>query len=200
MRSNAHAHYRLDFELSESARSRGMTSARRKCSIVTLEMKLDVIRMLEYGKFQRSVSAVFNIPKSTIADIWKQREKITAHISSNSCPASAKKRCIVTEGQFQQLDKACHTWLVQQCSKGAPISGPLLREKAWQLFHRVYPHEDANSLKANSGWLYRFCCRHGIRELLLQGESLSADTSSVEPYKAELREKIENDGCTQGRF
>ena len=40
MRSNAHAHCCLDFELSESARSRGMASITRKRSVVTLERKL----------------------------------------------------------------------------------------------------------------------------------------------------------------
>ena len=50
--SNVHAHYRLIFELSESARSRGMASVTRKRSVVTLERKLDVIRMLEDGKSQ----------------------------------------------------------------------------------------------------------------------------------------------------
>ena len=197
-RSNAHAHYHLHFELLQSCAwpGRMAASATRKRSVVTLEKKLDVIRMLEDGKSQRSVSSVFNIPKSTIADIWKQRAKITAHVSSSSCPASVKKRCIVREGQFEQLDKVCYTWLMQQRSKGAPISGPLLQEKVLQLFPTVYPHADANSFKASSGWLYRFCCRHGIRELSLQGESLSADTSSVEPFQAELREKIENDSYT----
>ena len=31
------------------------------------------------------------------------------------------------------LDQACHVWFLQQCSNGAPLSGPLLREKALQL-------------------------------------------------------------------
>ena len=48
--SNAHAHYRLIFELSESAGSRVMVSVTCKRRIVTLERKLDVIRMLEDGK------------------------------------------------------------------------------------------------------------------------------------------------------
>ena len=41
-RGNVHAHYRLIFELSESARSQGMASVTRKRSVVTLERKLGV--------------------------------------------------------------------------------------------------------------------------------------------------------------
>ena len=98
---------------------------------------------------------------------WQKTEAvcIVSRIKSSSCPTSAKKRCIVREGQFQQLDKACHAWLMQQCSKGARISRRLLQE---QLFPKVYPHADANSFKASSGWMaVWFCCRHGIRELSL---------------------------------
>ena len=47
---NAHARYCLNFELRESW-SHGMASVTHKRSVVTLERKLDVIRMLEDGKF-----------------------------------------------------------------------------------------------------------------------------------------------------
>ena len=39
------------------------------------------------GKSQRSVSAIFKIPKSTVANIWKQRVKIESHVLSSDCPA-----------------------------------------------------------------------------------------------------------------
>ena len=105
-----------------------MASCSRKRSVVTLEKKLKVIALLKDGKSQRSVSAIFKIPKSTVADIWKQRVKIESHVLSSDCPAFAKKRCIVREGQFEKLDKACYTWFMQQRSKGAPVPGPLLQE------------------------------------------------------------------------
>ena len=128
---------------------------------------------------------IAKVPKSTVADTWKQREKIECHMSSSDCPALAKKRCIVRVGQFKKLDKACFTWFVQQRSKGAPVSVPLLQEKALQFFPMIYPDSKAESFKASSGWLYRFCTRHGIQGISLQG-ALSADTSAVEPYWAEL--------------
>ena len=46
----------------------------------------------------------------------------------------AKKRCIVRDANFEKLDQAiCHVWFLQQRSNGAPLSGPLLREKVLQL-------------------------------------------------------------------
>ena len=80
--------------------------------------------------------------------------------------------------------------------QGAPLSGPLLREKALQLFAKVYPEKKEDSFKASSGWLQKFCCTHGIRAMSLQGESLSADVSCVADFRSELLDKIEKEGYT----
>ena len=70
---------------------------------------------------------MFDIPKSTVADVWKAQEKIERHVSASDNPLFAKKRCIVKEANFEKLDKAVYTWFIQQRSKGAPVSGPLLQ-------------------------------------------------------------------------
>ena len=67
---NAHAHYRLIFELSESARSQGMASVTHKRSVVKLERKLGVTRMLEDGKSQQSVSSVLHSEFWAFSHIW----------------------------------------------------------------------------------------------------------------------------------
>ena len=60
----------------------------------------------------------------------------------------------------------------------------------------LYPDITPDSFKASSGWLQKFCCRHGIRGISLQGESLSADIASVPDFRTDLLEKIENEGYT----
>ena len=162
----------------------------RKRSVITLEQKLKIISDIRGGKSQRCVAEIYQTPKSTVGDIWKDREKIERHVSASDCPSFAKKRCIVREAKFEELDKACYTWFMQQRSRGAPVSGPLLKEKALQLFPTIYPDKDAESFMASSGWLHNFCSRHGIRGISLQGESLSADTSAVELFQSELRRKM----------
>ena len=54
-------------------------------------------------------------------------------MTASNCPSLAKKRCIVRDANFEKLDQACHVWFLQQHSNSAPLSGPLLREKALQL-------------------------------------------------------------------
>ena len=138
-----------------------------------------IIEAINKGSSQRSVSGMFEVPKSTVGDIWKSREKIEQHVSASDIPSVAKKRCLIRECHFEELDKACYVWFLQQRGKGAPVSGPLIQEKAIQLFAKIYPDKDASAFKASSGWLHRFCARHGMRGLTLQGEPLSADTSSI---------------------
>ncbi|XP_008183146.1 jerky protein homolog-like [Acyrthosiphon pisum] len=51
--------------------------------------------------------------------------------------------------------------------------------------------------KANSGWLHKFKSRHEIRELQIQGESLSADSSSAENFKQIFQLFVEKEGYSQ---
>ena len=85
---------------------------------------------------------------------------------------------------------------MQQRCKGAPISGPILQEKALLFFHQLYPDAERESFKASTGWLKRFLLRHGMRSITLQGEALSADVSSVGDFRKELAEFIEEGGYT----
>ncbi len=88
------------------------------------------------GKSVRLVSGQFGVPKST--DTWK----------------GTKRRCIIRDTNYEKLYQACHVWFLQQRSKGAPVSGLVLREKAMQLFALRYPDLSVDSFKASSGWLH----------------------------------------------
>ena len=66
-------------------------------------------------------------------------------------------------------------------------------EKAILLFKEMYPNSN-DDFKASKGWLHRFKNRHGIRQLTLQGESLSADSSAANNFKAFLSELVEQQG------
>ena len=99
----------------------------------------------------------------------------------------------------EKLDKAVHLWFIQKRSQDMPISGPVLCEKATQLHAQLHDGDPDNlesSFQASRGWLWRFCQRHGIRQLSLQGEKVSSDVSAVEPFKKELQELLEREHLT----
>ena len=91
-------------------------------------MKLDIIRALKKGSFQRVVGRKFGVAKSTVADIWKSRQKISDSIVASESSLYAKKRCIVRKVKYNLVDDTCWKWLNQQCSKGALVSGLLIQE------------------------------------------------------------------------
>ena len=106
-------------------------------------------------------------------------------------------RKVMRLAKDEQLDQALYLWFVQQRSVGMPISGPILREKAKQLNEQLHAEEATTPpFSASSGWLWRFCNRHGIRGLSLQREKLSADTEVPESFKKQLQDTMEREGLT----
>ncbi len=84
----------------------------------------------------------------------------------------------------EDLEKALFMWFTQRRGQGTPVSGPLLAEKAKQLHDILHEGSPAPPpFTASAGWLWRFCKRHGIRQLSLEGEQLSANDADVEPFK-----------------
>ncbi|GFT81914.1 jerky-like protein [Trichonephila clavipes] len=89
----------------------------------------------------------------------------------------SKKRKTLRETNDVVLDRALHLWFSQRRSKGDPISGPLLCEKA--LIHNEKLGGSAD-FKASTGWLKMFKSRHGIREQQIEVESFSRDKNSAQ--------------------
>lgn len=50
-----------------------------------------------------------------------------------------------------------------------------------------------SNFQASTGWLKRFTSNHGIRELQIQGEKLSADSSAAESFKIKLRDILDEE-------
>ena len=48
---------------------------KRKRSVLTLEKKLEIVAESKKSKSVRSVSGQFDVPKSTVSDIWRGRQK-----------------------------------------------------------------------------------------------------------------------------
>ena len=65
---------------------------------------------------------------------------------------------------------------------GIPISGPTLMAKAALLHPRLYPGA-TEKFVAGTGWLKRFRDRHGVRSLVCQGETLSANAAAIYPFR-----------------
>ena len=85
--------------------------------------------------------------------------------------------------EYQKLDEALYIWFRQQREKGMPITGPLL-------IPMLYPNSD-KVFTASTGFLWCFCERHGLKELSIQGEKLSADVVSATTFVHEFSSILE---------
>lgn len=82
---------------------------------------MEINEEIDKGKSQRRISQIFDILKSTVADIWKGQDKIHHHVTAAEDPTTAKQRCSVREAQFPLLDDAFFVQFVQLCAKGTAV-------------------------------------------------------------------------------
>ena len=116
-RISAHAHWVYSADALKSSRKLLHVALRGKAgwqqlqqskenARLSLDKKLIIIDQLSKGSSQRQVSALHEVPKSTVADIWKARDKIKEHLLISDNPSVLKKRCIVKDAQYEELRPA----------------------------------------------------------------------------------------------
>lgn len=170
---------------------------KRKRALLSVADKLQVCDEVRKGLSYARVSDKFSIGKSTVRDIVKSEEKLRCFQSQLQDEDWSKRRCIVRLADFPDVDKAVCLWFVQERSAGTPVSGPALMAKAQQLYKKLHPEDsDSEKFKAGTGWLKRFRDRHGVHSPKTQGESLSADTSAIPPFKERLEKLVADAGLT----
>ena len=138
--------------------------------VVTLDKKLAILDQLSKGETQAKIANDYGIGKSTVYDLKKNENKIKMYASTmESLSYNNKKRKIMRMAADDKLDEALNLWFVQKRSQGMPVRGPVLSEKATQLNSKIHA-DSAPEFKASKGWLWRFCNRHGMQQLSIQGE------------------------------
>lgn len=183
----------MDRASSQSASSSG---TRRTRNVLTIEKKLEIIDKLKKGATATALSNQYGIPRQTISDLKKNADDIQKFASQmESFAGSSKKRKTMRKATNETVDMAVYLWFTQKRAEGIPISGPILAEKA--IFFNEKLNGDA-SFKASQGWLEKFKNRHGIRELNIQGEKMSAaSVETVNEFKEKFAQMIKENGLTR---
>src|SRR3954462_2617786 len=104
----------------------------------------------------QELANTFNIGKSTVGDILKEKEKWLA-IDDDSYDANKKKRRNLL---YDDIDQALAIWMEQELNASLDLSGNILKEKA-MTFAKVLNKID---FKASEGWLDGLKERHNIKE------------------------------------
>ncbi|KAJ3649085.1 hypothetical protein Zmor_020847 [Zophobas morio] len=162
-------------------------SAKRKRTVLTIEQKIEIIKQNESGENVAALARRFGIGRQTVRDIVKNKTNLQAFLLQADSTQVVSQRKTMKASTFEELEQAMIKWFLQKRAEGTPISGPMCLRQA-QLFHeKLNPGEN---FKASNGWLYRFKKRHGIRELSIEGEKLSADEVALTEFCYELENII----------
>ncbi|GBO11102.1 Tigger transposable element-derived protein 2 [Araneus ventricosus] len=94
---------------------------------------------------------------------------------------------------YEDLDKSMVLWFNQQRAAGILVSGAVCAAKAKQCFEELKIPVDFN---ASNEWSTRFKQIHGIRQITVQGEKLSSDTSVAEDFVLEFRNFVREENLS----
>jgi hypothetical protein len=165
-------------------------SSKRKRVVLSVSDKLTIIKRLKSGSSGASLAQEYGVGKATISEIKKKSDSILKFACVLDSADGSLNRKTMKTAKNQDLDTAVYTWFMQVRGQGQPISGPLICEKALEMNNKLGGDAD---FKASTGWLKRFKSRHGIREIDIQGEKLSADVAAAESFKISFKNLIEKE-------
>ena len=142
--------------------SKSKTTGKRRRVVLSIYDEIEILKLIDKNVSYSIIMDKYGIGRSTVSDIKKNKESIMAFKSQATEMGMVKKAKSMKIGKDEKLDQALFVWFKQKRTEGAPISGSILCEKAVQLSGLL----GNSNFKASSGWRWRFCKRHGIRELL----------------------------------
>lgn len=152
---------------------------RKKIIELTIEMKKEVLDLLDKGDSQRKIAEAFSVAKSTVGNIGKNRIEILKAWNENCC-SERKRKLRKTENE--ELNNLVFEFFCKCRSIDIPVSGPMLQSKAKEIAEKL----DIEKFQASNGWLESFQRRHNINFRILCGESAAADLEVAAEWKSKL--------------
>ena len=165
-------------------------SEKRKKVVLTIRQKIELIDKFDSGYSAAKLSETYNIGIQTVRDIYKNKRKLEEFTRSCDSGAGPSERKSMKSSSYESLDTALLLWFNQKRAEGIPVSGPMCSCKA-KIFYDQLGLE--GNFNASSGWLTRFKQRHGIREITVQGERLSANSKAGDVFCKEFRQYIDKE-------
>jgi hypothetical protein len=159
-----------------------MSGAKQKRKAIDLATKIEIIQKHESGEKQIKLCADYKLNKQTVSNIISQKVSLKEAYEKNF---ATNKRMKLRKSPLEELDEAMFIWYGQMRSKGLPIGGNIILEKA-----KVFADMMKLDFKASQGWLDNFKKRHGLSQKVLAGEASSVADETVNRWTKEQLPKI----------
>ena len=121
-----------------------MATAKRK--VLTLEQRIEAIKLMNAGKPAYKVAEEFGVGKTQIQNLRKRKVEVLADYEQN-IPGSTKRRRHLTGNE--NINELCLEWFKDAVSRRINVTGPLLKEKALKFASEL----GNTTFKASNGWL-----------------------------------------------
>lgn len=133
--------------------------------------KFTIVSEIEKGTSQAEICMNMRLKKSTVCNIWKNREKIKNDWKNND------KRKKMRSATHPEVDELLFKWFRQKRANNIAVSGPMLLMKAEEFAKMI-----KDDFKCSSGWLDRFKKRHNIIFGKVCGEAASVDRNVTDDW------------------
>lgn len=148
-----------------------------KRKALDMATKRAIVTELSQGAKNCELVKKYNVSKSTISTILKNKEKIA---SSDANTADRKR---LRKATYADVEDALLKWFVDARARNIPISGPMMLGKAKDFAFLL----DFPDFCPGNGWLHRFKVRHGIVFKSIVGEARSVSDQDVANWLATNR-------------
>ncbi|XP_066258000.1 jerky protein homolog-like [Euwallacea similis] len=92
------------------------------------------------------------------------------------------------------MEKQLYKWFLNKRNKNFVVSGEMIKQKTKSIHSEI--KETDKEFTASEGWLQKFKKRFGIRFLRISGEKLSSQPELIDPFKKQLKNKMQKLGIT----
>lgn len=139
---------------------------------ISLNDKYNIIEDMKTMK-QSEICSKYSIPKSTVSNIKKSKNKIV-NAYENGLPKNHKK---IRPPENPGLDNTLGLWFKQSRALGIPVSGALIKEKA-----KLIAEKMSIDTTCSDGYVRKFKDRMGIKYRKICGEALGVDMDIVKEW------------------
>ncbi|XP_067947109.1 tigger transposable element-derived protein 1-like [Watersipora subatra] len=185
--------------ISVQASGHGSTGRKRKKTMLSLELKLEIIKKRERGVRVSDLAKQYGRNISTISTILKQKEVIKSiKPSKGICIISKRRSCTLDE-----MERLLLIWIEDQEMAGSTITESIICAKARSIYYDLKAANCGDSIggsltdsttqefKASRGWWQNFRKRTGT---LSAGETSSSEIQAVHEFSVLFEKIVQEEG------
>lgn len=160
--------------------------ATNKRNVLNIQTKLNILSDLENKIPNCEVCKKYNLSKSTVSTVLKNKDKIRGSMHTNVSKLKKIRKPVRVD-----VDQALLKWFTIQRSQNMPVTGSILQTKAEELA-KINPNGSEKQFVCTKGWLDRFKSRYNINAGKIHGESASVSIESTTEWLRSVWPEISN--------